>query len=443
MTASFSTDIEKDEASRRIVLLVTVILWILVFEGVLRKWLLPGASKVLLFTKEPLVLAVYYLAIRHKLYPRSSVLFQLGLVVCALFAALGALQCVGVHLPVAVAAYGWRQYCFLLPLPFVMAETFQGKDLLRLIRQSMIMATVNAVIVIMQSRSPRTSWINSSVGGDLSGVFGYGEEDIVRASGTFSFTYGHELFTASVVPMIITLWLLRPRQRGISKRQLWVYSAMVLINVLLDGNRGIFLYVAWALAACLPGFWLLRDPKLKRRALMLPVVAVLVGGCVYMTVFAGQFKAMSYRITNSSDTQTAEGTFDRLTAQFREAQILLSAGNILGQGLGLGSGGGAFMAAGSRAAIVTTEQEWSRVINETGVPGVLYMVYRSVLAVVLLRGAVATSGRTANLFPLLIASFACHILGFAQMAFNATCVYYGWLFAGYTMAANRLKERTD
>ena len=52
------------ERSRRwIVDLVFIIYWLLIFEGVLRKWVFPDEFKILFFVRDPFVLAVYVLSV--------------------------------------------------------------------------------------------------------------------------------------------------------------------------------------------------------------------------------------------------------------------------------------------------------------------------------------------------------------------------------------------
>lgn len=432
------SDIEKDEASRRIVILVIVIVWILVLEGAVRKWFLPGLAKPLLFLKDPIVLVIYYLGLRHRIFPADSILFRAGLSLAALFVALAVIQCLGVNLPVPVALYGLRQYWMVLPLAFIVGETFRGRDLLRVINHSLILSAVNGILVIIQSRSPSSAWINQTTVQD-GFVFTYGSEQIPRASGTFSFTYGHELFTASVVPMVLTLWLVPAKQRGVRTWLLLVYSALVMVNVFLDGNRHMFVFVAWSLVACIPGFWLLKSRPLRLRSLALPVIACVLGGAFYVTAFSGAFQNMQSRVTEAEDSYDP---LDRLLwGPFKESQQAFSHGTMLGEGLGLGSGGGQAMAAGTKANPIPYEMEWPRVVCETGLLGVFYMTYRTAFAVVLLLGAIPASARSSNILPLMIASFVLQILPWAPMAGNATCVYYGWIFAGFSIAANRIHQR--
>lgn len=423
-------DVDREDTRRKIVVIVLVILWMVVLEGAVRKWFAPGLSKPLLFIKDPLVLVVYYLALQNGLIPRDSGFLKVGLVLSVLFVLLGAMHCVGIPLPAAVAIYGWRLYFFLIPLAFVIGECFTGKDLKTMLKHSMIMVVINGLLCVVQSRLPPSHWINTTVADTA--IFVYGEgEGIARASGTFSFTYGHEIFAASTVPMILALWLTPASQRGMSFKLLAFYSLCGLANVLLDGNRGVFLFIAINLLACLPGYWYLRDPRLRKRALMLPFIACGIGALMYLSVFASSMQAMTHRIVT---TEEGESSVERIFMQFGQAGTIMRKGDILGAGLGLGSGGGQSLV----GIACPYEYEIPRLMWESGVLGLAYLLYRCALTAHIGVDSLQASVRASNLLPLLLFSFVVQMLPVGQMTSNATCVYYGWLFAGFCLAANRL-----
>src|SRR3954464_8608799 len=45
--------------------------FLLIFEGVFRKWLLPQYSDILLIVRDPVVLVIYLLAIKARVFPRN------------------------------------------------------------------------------------------------------------------------------------------------------------------------------------------------------------------------------------------------------------------------------------------------------------------------------------------------------------------------------------
>src|SRR5580700_3569286 len=91
--------------------LIWLYFWLLLFEGVLRKWLLPGLSGPLLIVRDPVALAIYALALRHGVFPRSGLVWWTAalaaLCFAASFAGLGNLK---------VTLFGMRADFLHLPL---------------------------------------------------------------------------------------------------------------------------------------------------------------------------------------------------------------------------------------------------------------------------------------------------------------------------------------
>src|SRR4051812_41945097 len=58
--------------------LIWVYFWLLIFEGTFRKWILPQYSDILLVVRDPVVLAIYFTALKAKVFPRNSYVIWLG-----------------------------------------------------------------------------------------------------------------------------------------------------------------------------------------------------------------------------------------------------------------------------------------------------------------------------------------------------------------------------
>src|SRR3954462_5201091 len=54
--------------------------FLLIFEGVFRKWLLPQFSDVLLVVRDPVVLLIYMVAIKARLFPPNNYTLVLGII---------------------------------------------------------------------------------------------------------------------------------------------------------------------------------------------------------------------------------------------------------------------------------------------------------------------------------------------------------------------------
>src|SRR2546423_1330834 len=69
-TPELSTAAHAGEGLQRMRIGIWVYLFLLLFEGALRKWILPSYSNHLLFVREPVVIAIYIWAVRAGVFPR-------------------------------------------------------------------------------------------------------------------------------------------------------------------------------------------------------------------------------------------------------------------------------------------------------------------------------------------------------------------------------------
>src|SRR5438876_12262329 len=58
--------------------LIYVYLFLLIIEGALRKWIVPQFSNPLLLVRDPVVLAIYFLAWRARVFPRNVFISSLA-----------------------------------------------------------------------------------------------------------------------------------------------------------------------------------------------------------------------------------------------------------------------------------------------------------------------------------------------------------------------------
>src|SRR5204862_7994749 len=113
---------------------IWVYFFLLIFEGVFRKWILPQFSDVLLVVRDPVVLVIFMLAIKARLFPRN--LWILSLAIIALLSLLVSLVVLEPYLPVKplflVTGFGFRCNFLHLPLIFVMARALDAEDVKKL-----------------------------------------------------------------------------------------------------------------------------------------------------------------------------------------------------------------------------------------------------------------------------------------------------------------------
>lgn len=435
-----SSSLGRDRESSRqlIVKIIFVIYWLLIFEGVLRKWMFPSLNKFLFFIRDPFVLTVYYLAFRYKMWPKPTITFLFGMIIAGLFVLIGISQSFAYGVNPLISAIGWRGYFWYVPLVFLIGEHFRGKDLSKLCRETLLVTIPIAVLVYLQFKSPPGAYVNKTFDEDALAMTVSGE--IVRTSGTFTFPAGQVMFIDSILAMILTMWLLPKAQRPLGPVMLLVTTAAVLVNLYVAGSRSAFFGAAFALLGALLSGFCMTNIRQRFRAFLLPGVLSFIGVFLYITVFATAYQAMSERQAIASENEGS--TIGRALRIFTSVFETMPHMTAIGVGIGLGSNAGAVLGTGTRQ-FALAEHELPRIIDEAGLAGIVYIVFRYWLLIQFFGGAWLATRRTNNPLPLLLLSFEGVLLAVGQMTLQGTINGYGWLFAGFCMAANRLGLKQD
>ena len=466
---TLSPEEAKEKARMKIVKLVFIFYFLLVFEGALRKWFLPaGLSKYIYFIRLPVVLLIYFTALKNKLWPKKTpiykfgmFLFKLGLIYIVFqyfytiryIAELG--KTVALNTPLSLL-YGWRMYFFYIPLAFIIGDTFKGKDLKRLLLLTLIFALPMSVICYKQMHSPPTARINIAGAGDwrgyitISGFTGTGEStsyvkvgrdwvvksaggSLLRTTGTFTYFHGYQIFLGSIIAAVFIAWILPQKHRPLKRNLLAVCSVATVISYALDITRFPTFLAAFVSISSFIASFFIKDFKTRTRARMFSLILVVLGIFVVFRYYSGLHKARTSRF----DKEYVGG---RATSMFTD--VLERAKDYFSIGAGLGAGTPGGRALGStlgRYAKVFSESEWQNIMWEGGwIMGLLYIYFRIWLVVFLFKGAVKATARSNNPTPLVLWGFISSILLIWYITKIGTVNGYGWLFAGLCMAANRL-----
>ena len=155
--------------------LLWVYLWLLLFEGALRKWIVPALDTPLLIIRDPLVLWIYLVAAQQGLAFRN-VFFLPNLILAIVTGLLSTLFGEGT---LAITLYGLRTDFLQIPLIFLIPQILDRDDVIAMGRFILFVALPMVVLVLVQFRSPPDSLVNK-------GAF-HTHYGTVRPSGTFSF----------------------------------------------------------------------------------------------------------------------------------------------------------------------------------------------------------------------------------------------------------------
>ena len=108
---------------------------LLILEGALRKWIVPQFSDPLLIIRDPVVILIYMLAVRARVFPRSNFIYSLAIIAALSWAAgiLVLLPYLSIQTVILVTGYGFRSNFLHLPLIFVIPAVFNIGDVKRLV----------------------------------------------------------------------------------------------------------------------------------------------------------------------------------------------------------------------------------------------------------------------------------------------------------------------
>lgn len=407
--------------------LIWVYFWMLLFEGVLRKWLLPGLANPLLIIRDPVVILIYFVALYKGKFPTSgwvSFIIVLGFI-------SGVEAVVLAHGPVVVVIYGLRANFLHLPLMFLIPNVFSIEDVKSMGKWLLITAAPMAVLVLLQFLSDSSSLLNTGAGGggggQMESAFGR-----VRPAGTFSFTNGMAMYLAFITAFLLyaaTRKALYPRSLVL----VGILSALLMIG--LSGSRAVLASVTILMAILL--IICLYKPRFfgdSLKFVLFVVIAYVVFGT--FSVFQEGLSVHEYRLGSGGGVKT--GMVDRYFGDYLDGFRAISGTPLQGFGLGLGTNAAAGLLSGERGFLLA-EGEWARVVKESGpILGFAYLFFRVFLTCAM---AVKSSRWVTedNLLPILLFGAAAPQLLTGQFG-QPTTLGFACLGGGLCLAACRSGE---
>ena len=437
----------RELARRRVVQLVFAVYLLAIFEGALRKYVLPQFGQYIFFIRDPVVAWAFVVATRWQLWPRGGALWRatqwaavLGVGLLILQVAFGPPS----DLRLLLGVYGWRAYFFYTPLAFLVGATFERDDLLRLARFTLLLAVPISVLVTAQFFSPPGAAINVGTSDDKLLQFQnlVVDTEHVRTTGPFSSNVGQGQFDTTAFAMLLALVIMPAARRRIRLLTLLAGGGAVLTCVALSGSRGTILHAAMILLFALPLALLVRDGATRTRAALIPIALGIGAVVLYPIVFPESFAAFTLRWTNAEHYESnVGGVFGRALLGFTDFGRLTDAVPPLGFGLGFG-GNAALLLKATIDGVqpgVYAETDYARHMVDLGaVCGVSYIVFRLVFVAWLLRQVVRATRRSGDTLPLMLFAYAGYVILIGQITGNGSINVYGWLFAGVCLAACRV-----
>lgn len=343
---------------------IWIYIFLLIFEGALRKWVLPFLATPLLLVRDPIAIWLTIVGLQ-KGWIKSG--YAKTMMVAASISFILTLT-VGHHNPF-VALFGWRIYFFHFPMIFVMGKVLTRTDLLKIGQFILWISIPMTILIFMQFHSPQTAWVNMGIGGEettgFEGAMGY-----MRPPGTFSFTSGYIAFQAVVGCYLLYYLLMNntlPKEYQFSKIVLILLAGCYLLSIPTSISRthffqtGVFLIFLFIAA--------MRKNKLKNKFLKFAFITIVAGVILYLSGLGGtSMEAFTARFEGANEAEGGvQGVLgNRYVGGFLDSLINFQI-PIFGYGLGLGTNVGAKMMGGNMYSFgFNAENEWGRIIGECG-----------------------------------------------------------------------------
>jgi hypothetical protein len=387
---------------RNIRRLIWLYFWLLLIEGALRKWVLPQLSNPLLIVRDPVVLLIYVLAIRARVFPRNA--WVLSLAIIGFLSLAVSFIALWPYLPpdriVLVSGFGFRANFLHLPLIFLMPRVLRPEDVKRIGWWSLLLVVPISLLMVAQFHAAPDSLLNRTASGEgemLTAALGK-----VRTAGPFSFVVGVVAYFALASGFLVWAAL----KRGVYKN--WVLFAAgiaLLIGVAASGSRSVVGACAVVVASLLLVLFL--RPRAVNRFGQALLVTVVLGFFVTQTpVFKEGLDVLTTRFSNvaeSEEQSIAVGLISRVFEGFAESVRVFPTAPFFGYGLGIGTNAGARFLTGQNTFLLS-EGEWARLILESGpILGLAFLLWRC--GVVVRIGLLCLqSVRRGNILPLLLFS---------------------------------------
>jgi hypothetical protein len=417
--------------SLKIAIWLYFLLWI--FEGALRKWILPSLATPLLIVRDPvalyIILRALYLNVKfvNPYVVFSAIFTLLGLVVTLTFG----------HGNLFVGLYGARIMMLHFPLIFIIGSVFSKEDVLNIGRVLLAVNILVTVIVYFQFTSPQSAFINIGIGGEgsagFSGAMGYS-----RPSGSFSFTTGLSIFYTAVSVFVFYFWL---SKAACSKFLLYASTITLVIALPLTISRGA---VVGVLIVGL--FAIMASITSTKMIFKILIVSIFFYFAIfilqqYSTLFNLSLEVFLKRVDEanvSSKGGLKDSILLRMWNDFMQPIVDLFNQPWFAGNLGMGTNAGAKMLTG-KTDFLMGETEFSRVAGEQGIIFGGGLIFLRIFFAARIAKQSWQLPKEEKLLPFIICGAACTAIVQGQWA-QPNILGYGIIMAGLVMASLHKNE---
>lgn len=417
---------------------IWVYFFLLIFEGALRKWVLPELANVLLLIRDPVALYLLILAGFYNIHYFNTSLFYVFIIIfLSIFNTM-----VWGHGSVPVTLYGARIFLIHFPIIFVIGRVFNRSDVIKMGLVIIYLSIPMAILVGFQFFSPQSAWVNRGIGGDLGGGGFSGAMGYLRPPATFSFTNGTTFFFTLVAVFVFYFWIYTEK---INKIIHYLATIALISSIAFSISRSLFFQVIISFIFTIVGSAILKNKKSGGFTLVLGVISILFF-LSFFNVFSIGLDAFSSRLerANSAEGGVESVFIDRYLGGLVNALMNSTNQPFTGFGLGYGTNVGSNILTNKRSFLIS-EGEWGRLIGELGpILGIAIIFIRLSITFKLAQWAWKYLLKN-DLLPWLILSYVLLMLpqgGWSQPTSQGFCVLIsGLLVASFNSDKEKIKKK--
>jgi hypothetical protein len=355
--------------------LIWVYFLLLIFEGAIRKWIIPPLAAPLLIIRDPVVLLIFgYLLAVRKFPMHWIVLVNFILAILLFVAGLIHMALTGEN-NIFVCLYGMRTNFLHVPLIVIMGSFLTKKDVKQFGKWFLILAIPMALLMAIQFLASPTSWLNAGIGGDTQIAAAMGK---IRPPGTFSFISGPISFFALVAAFFIFGQI---KEKLLPWWIMLVSGGALILALTVSGSRTALVHVVLVTAA-LPLCWFMQPVTFLRSLHLVIFMGLLAIAAFSFSTFKEGIEVFSTRIEQAQNVEGGlQGFLQRFSNDMLEPIRQIPDTPLLGHGLGVGTNVGAVLLTGGRDFLLA-EEEYGRVLLESGpFLGGAYLIFRIAITV--------------------------------------------------------------
>ena len=409
---------------------VIAALFLVVWEGALRKWAVPELHQWVYFAKDFLLLGAYIRFFAERLFRGERVFFRHPAnPVLVLLTLLSLEQLLNPALPnFAIGLFGIKAYLYYMPLMYMTPALFPNyAGLRRIIIVFVLAASIPLSLGPIQFANPGDSFLNKYAWEDEAapGVATMGESGgRIRVTGTFSYISGYAVYLLLLA--LLEIALLMDEKNAKLRLALYSLVGLTFANLLMTGSRGPFIILITAIPAMLLLAAGAKRPGRIKYALTICLVLPAVVG-VAGRVFPEAQGVFLDRAEQAEDTES------RFISLVTGPLWALGEAGVLGYGIGTTHQAMAPLFPYRETTPPAAEGEWERIILEVGPIGLLLTLLVRFFVVKRLWDAVMAA-RGTEFLPLLSVALVfilVHIPG--NLVFNHTASFFYWFLAGIAL----------